>query len=50
MKVVIFVIILLIPFISFSQMDTSFIAKLKGLDTANILKSDRRISVQLVAK
>ncbi len=40
MKVIIFMLALLMPFLSFSQIDTSFIAKLKGLDTANILKLD----------
>ena len=28
------------PWLSFSQIDTSFISRLKGLDTANILKLD----------
>ncbi|MDQ2718381.1 MAG: DUF2059 domain-containing protein [Bacteroidota bacterium] len=40
MKVIIFMLVLVIPLLSFSQIDTSFIAKLKGLDTANILKLD----------
>src|ERR1044071_5414255 len=31
---------LLIPFLSFSQIDSAFILKLKSLDTANILKTD----------
>jgi len=31
---------LLIPFLSFSQLDNAFILKLKALDTANILKTD----------
>ena len=31
---------LLIPFSSFSQLDSAFILKLKALDTANILKTD----------
>ena len=39
MKIV-FVAFLFIPFFSFSQIDSSFILKLKALDTANILKSD----------
>ncbi len=40
MKVFVIAIALLFPFISFSQIDTSFIARIKGLDTANILKLD----------
>jgi hypothetical protein len=40
MKVVISILALLIPFLSFSQIDSSFINKIKALDTANILKSD----------
>jgi hypothetical protein len=39
MKIV-FTVFLFIPFLSFSQIDSSFILKLKALDTANILKSD----------
>ncbi len=39
MKIV-FAVFLFIPFLSFSQIDSSFILKLKALDTANILKSD----------
>jgi hypothetical protein len=39
MKIV-FAAFLFIPFLSFSQIDSSFILKLKALDTANILKSD----------
>ena len=35
-----FTLLLLIPLFSFSQIDSSFILKLKALDTANILKSD----------
>src|SRR5689334_13847791 len=31
---------LLIPFLSFSQIDSAFILRLKALDTANILKAD----------
>jgi len=40
MKVVILTLALLIPMLSFSQIDSSFINKIKALDTANILKSD----------
>jgi hypothetical protein len=40
MKVAICVLSLLIPCLSFSQIDSSFINKIKALDTANILKSD----------
>jgi hypothetical protein len=40
MKAVISILALLIPFLSFSQIDSSFINKIKALDTANILKSD----------
>ena len=39
MKIV-FAVFLFIPILSFSQIDSSFILKLKALDTANILKSD----------
>ena len=39
MKIV-FATFLFIPLLSFSQIDSSFILKLKALDTANILKSD----------
>jgi len=35
-----FTLLLLTPLLSFSQIDSSFILKLKALDTANILKSD----------
>ena len=37
---VFFTLVLLIPVVSFSQIDSAFIFKLKALDTANILKSD----------
>jgi len=40
MKVLIFIQALLIPFLTFSQIDTSFIAQIKALDTANTLRSD----------
>ncbi len=40
MKVIIFILSLLIPFLSSSQIDSSFINKIKALDTADILKSD----------
>lgn len=40
MKVFTVALALLFPFISFSQIDTSFIARIKGLDTANVLKLD----------
>jgi hypothetical protein len=40
MKIVIFILSFLTPFLSFSQIDSSFINKIKALDTANILKSD----------
>lgn len=40
MKRLILISILFIPFISFSQIDTAFIARIKALDTANILKLD----------
>ena len=40
MKVFVVALALLFPFLSFSQIDTSFIARIKGLDTANVLKLD----------
>jgi hypothetical protein len=40
MKALIFILLFLIPFLSSSQIDSSFINKIKALDTANILKSD----------
>jgi hypothetical protein len=40
MKLVISILSLLIPLLSFSQIDSSFINRIKALDTANILKSD----------
>ena len=40
MKGIISIAVLLIHFISFCQVDTSFIRKLKALDTANFLKAD----------
>ncbi|MEO8110511.1 MAG: DUF2059 domain-containing protein [Ginsengibacter sp.] len=40
MKAFVVALSLLFPFISFSQIDTSFIARIKGLDTANILRLD----------
>lgn len=40
MKRIALLIALSIPFVSFSQIDSAFILKLKALDTANILKTD----------
>jgi len=40
MKLIVLLPSLLIPFLSFSQLDSAFILKLKALDTANILKMD----------
>lgn len=40
MKLIILLLAVLIPFLSFSQIDSAFILKLKALDTANILKKD----------
>ncbi|MDQ6763013.1 MAG: DUF2059 domain-containing protein [Bacteroidota bacterium] len=40
MKLLVFCLALLFPIHSFTQMDTAFIAKIKSLDTANILKLD----------
>jgi Uncharacterized protein conserved in bacteria (DUF2059) len=40
MKIAIVILASLIPFFSFSQIDSAFINKIKALDTANILKSD----------
>jgi hypothetical protein len=40
MRLIILVQVILIPFLSFSQIDSAFILKLKALDTANILKTD----------
>ncbi len=40
MKVILFILTLLLPCLSFSQIDTAFISQLKGLDVANILKLD----------
>lgn len=40
MKYILFLCLGILPFLSFSQIDTSFIAKLKALDTANILRRD----------
>ena len=40
MKHIILVQVILIPFLSFAQIDSAFILKLKALDTANILKAD----------
>ncbi len=40
MKLIILILALLIPFLSFSQIDSAFILRLKALDTANILKMD----------
>jgi len=40
MKLIVLLPALLIPFLSFSQLDSAFILKLKALDTANILKMD----------
>jgi len=40
MKLIILTIVLLAPLLSFSQIDSAFILRLKALDTANILKSD----------
>jgi hypothetical protein len=40
MKLLILIEVLLLPFLSFSQIDTSFIGQIKALDTANTLRSD----------
>jgi len=40
MKLIILVQAVLIPCLSFSQIDSAFILKLKALDTANVLKTD----------
>ena len=40
MKHIILVQVILIPFLSFAQIDSAFILKLKALDTANTLKAD----------
>ena len=40
MKLIILVLVVLTPLLSFSQIDSAFILKLKALDTANILKAD----------
>lgn len=40
MKLIICVLILTTPFYGFSQIDSSFINRIKALDTANVLKSD----------
>jgi hypothetical protein len=40
MKHIILLQVILIPFLSFAQIDSAFILKLKALDTANILKAD----------
>jgi len=40
MRTVFFIFLLLIPFLSFSQIDSAFIKKIKALDTANVLRSD----------
>ncbi len=40
MRAFVFKLAFLIPFISFSQLDNAFIAKLKSFDTADILKLD----------
>ncbi len=40
MKIFVFCLAFLFPIRSFTQMDTAFIAKIKSLDTANILKLD----------
>ena len=40
MKLILFFAALLIHFLSYSQIDSAFILKLKALDTANILKMD----------
>lgn len=40
MKAVVFCLAFLLPICSIAQMDTAFIAKLKSLDTANMLKLD----------
>ena len=40
MKLIILLLAVWIPFLSFSQIDSAFILKLKALDTANILKKD----------
>jgi hypothetical protein len=40
MKLIILFFVLSSPFLSFSQIDSAFILRLKALDTANILKTD----------
>ncbi|MEP6584346.1 MAG: DUF2059 domain-containing protein [Ginsengibacter sp.] len=40
MRALVFILSILMPFVSVSQLDTAFISKLKSLDTANILKLD----------
>lgn len=43
MKTVIIILFTIIPFLSFSQLDSAFISQLKRLDTADILKADTAI-------
>jgi len=40
MKLIILTTVVLVPFLSFSQIDSAFVLRLKALDTANILKAD----------
>jgi len=40
MKMVGLLLCVMVPFLSFSQIDSSFIARIKALDTANVIKSD----------
>ncbi len=40
MRSLLFTLSIVLPCLSFSQIDTAFISRLKGLDTANILKLD----------
>src|ERR1700730_14284997 len=40
MKLIILIQVSLLPFLSFSQLDTAFIAQIKALDTANTLRAD----------
>ena len=40
MKLIILTTVVLVPFLSFSQIDSAFVLRLKALDTANFLKAD----------
>ncbi len=40
MRVIVYIFFFIVPSITFSQIDTSFISKIKSLDTANILALD----------